>query len=357
MKNKFLLFMLISASIFAFVSCEEDTNDDQQENVDGGTYIINYGSYSSSNSTISSLDTDSSIITNNYYNAKNGVDLVSKVQYAYEFNEKIYMMGNNVDGIFWVDHETFIQTENAVTDSIIKPRYCVGEGDFLYVSCWGGEVWKDSTLSYIAKFNIMTNTVEKKIMIESGPEGLAIANGKLYAALNYKDSVAVMDLSTEAISYIKTPSVSSYFEQDASDNLYVSLTSYGSDGSLGYINTTTDELEATYALPGISTSYNDIMEPNTDFSKLYLVTSAYDANWNLTGAIATFDVTTKSFETDMFLEGISGINGIAFTDDKLYYFVSETVTGNGSAISYLEDGTKVKEYETGIAPFMMLTVE
>jgi hypothetical protein len=286
--------------------------------------------------------------------------MVSNVQHAFCHNEKIYFMGNSSDQVFWVDSETFEQTENAITTDIIKPRFGVGNGNYLYVSCWGGDIWADESVSYIAKVNLITKSVENKISIPGGPEGMVIANNKLYAALNYKDSVAVIDLIDQDISYIETPAVTSFFAKDAHENLYVSLVSTYSDYSentgLGYINTTTNQLEATYKLEGVSTSYVNILAPNNDFSKLYVMTSAYDENWNLSGAVSVFDVDSKSFETENLVEGVSGLNGIAFYNDKVFCFISESATGNGKAQIYNPDGTNEKEFQTGIGPFMLLMV-
>lgn len=325
------------------------------------SYIVNYGSYSGDKGTISAYNKYTDEMTNGFYKAINGVDLISNVQYAYQFNDKVYMLGNNADQLFWVDSRTFEQTENAINTDIVKPRYCAGKDDYLYVSCWGGDIWADESLSYIAKVNLSTNSVEKKIALPGGPEGLAIANDKLYAALNYKDSVAVISLNDETVAYIETPAVTSYFVKDDNNNLYVSLISTYSDFSastgLGYINTSNDQIEAIYQLDGVSTSYVNILSPNADLSKLYVMTSAYDANWNLSGAIAVFDVASKSFDSNMLLEGVSGLNGIGYDDDKVYCFVAESVTGNGKAISYSTEGTKLNEYETGIAPFMLLTAK
>lgn len=323
-------------------------------------YIFNYGDYEGVKGSVTTFDKYADETTNGYYKTVNAYDMVSNVQYAYNYNGNIYFMGNNTDGVSWVDNRTFKQSANAITEGIIKPRYCVGSGDYLYVSCWGGDIWADESVSYIAKVNLNTNNVESKIALPGGPEGMAIANNKLYAALNYKDSVAVVDLSSDAISYIETPAVTSFFVKDNNDNLYVSLVSTFSDFSdktgLGYINTTTNELESTYLLDGVSTSYVNILSPNADFSKIYVMTTAYDANWNLSGAVSVFDVNSKSYSENI-IEGISGLNGIAFNNDKLFAFVAETVTGNGKAMAYKTDGTKEKEYETGIAPFMMLAVE
>lgn len=357
MKNKFSILVLLAFSVFLFSSCGEDEIPNEEEQPSTVSYIINYGSFSGDKSTISAFDKETDLVTNEYYKSVNGVDIVSNVQHATNFNDKIYLMGNNSDQVFWVDNETFEQTENAITEDIVKPRYSVGNGDYLYVSCWGGNIWEDNTLSYIAKVNVTTNTVEEKIILHGGPEGLAIVNNKLYAALNYKDSVAVIDLSNDAISYIETPATSSYFLKDNGNNLYISFVSYDPtvETGLGYINTSTDVLEATYELTGISASYVNIMAANTDFSKIYIVTDG--ANWGDPGALVTFDVVSKSFESNKFLESVQGLNGVAFDDGKVISFISESVTGNGLAKTYSEDGAFVKEYETGIAPFMLLSVE
>ncbi len=337
----------------------------QQINVDADlAYIINAGSWSGDKSTITAYNKYADEVINGYYKSANGFDIVSSIQFAYHYNGNIYFMGNEVDEVFFVNDKTFEQTKNSIKENIVGPRNCQGNDNYLYVSCWGGNVWADQSLSYIAKINLTTNSVEKKIPLAGGPEGLAIANNKLYAALNYKDSVAVMDLSTEAISYIALPAgnTPSYFEKDNQDNLYLNLgrrlSDYTTQTGLGYINTTTDQLEATYPLDAVSsTSYVDVMAPNADFSKIYVMTSGYDANWNVSGGVAVFDVATKTFEASNLVENISGINGVGFYDNKVVYFVAPSVTGNGKMVAFQENGTKLKEYTTGIAPFMLLASE
>ncbi len=325
-------------------------------------YLVNYGGYSGEKTTISLYDKITDEITNGYYTTINATNMISNAQYAYNYNGKVFFMGNNVDQVYYVDETSFKQTKNGITDGIIKPRYCVGDGDYLYVSCWGGNIWSDESLSYIAKIDLNTDEVVSKIALPGGPEGLAVANGKLYAALNYDNKIAVIDLSSEIISYIDAPAVSSYFLKDANENLYVTFVSTYSDPStqdgLGYINTITDEL-TTYQKSGITSSYVNILEPNNDFSKLYLVTSAYDANWNLTGAVAVFDVATKTFETNNFVEDVAGLNGVSVNSitGNVYCFVSPSSSQAGKVLVYQEDGTFVKELGAGIAPSMMFSVK
>jgi hypothetical protein len=361
MKNKFKYLLFIAIFVFTITACNNNDEEVPAPKEPSTGYIVNYGSYSGDKSTITAFNKESGEVVTDYYEYVNGVPMVSNVQHAFSMNGKVFFAGNNPDQLFWVDGETFEQNENGITENIIKPRFIAGQGNYMYVSCWGGDIWADENVSYIAKVNITDKLVEKKIALPGGPEGMAIANNKLYAALNYKDSVAVIDLSSEAISYIETPAVTSYFAKDNNNNLYVSLISTFSDFSentgIGYINTSTDELEATYNLEGVSTSYVNILTPNNDFSKLYVMTTAYDADWNISGAVAEFDVAAKSFTSVNLIEGIAGLNGIAFYNDNIFCFVAETVTGNGEAQTYKPDGIMADEFGTGIAPFLLLTVK
>jgi hypothetical protein len=358
MKNTINLLLLLTLFTALFISCSEDDPIDKPTNV-ADAIILNYGDYEGSKSTITAINKENLTVTNNFYESVNTVPLVSNVSHAFNYNDKIYILGNNTDELLWVDNGTFENTENAISNDIVKPRYGVGSGNYLYISCWGGDIWADESLSYIAKFNLSTKTVENKISLPGGPEGMAIAGNKLYAALNYKDSVAVIDLSSDELSYIETPAVSSYFIKDENDNLYVSLVSTYIDSSdttgLGYINTENDELETVYQMSGVTTSYVNVMAANADLSNIYVVTDG--TNWGDPGSVAVFDVNTKQFEENKFLDSVEGINGVGFYNNQVFVFISESVTANGSVKVYQPDGTFADEFETGKAPFYLLEIE
>lgn len=335
----------------------------KQINVDADlAFIINYGSYNTTSSTISAFNKYTDVVINAYYEYVNNTTLNSNIQYAYNYGDKIFMLGNVADQLFWVDAKTLKQTENSI-QNVRKPRYCVADGNYLYVSCWGSDniFYGDLSISYIAKVNLETKSVEKEISLPGGPEGLAIVDNKLYAALSFMDSIAVMDLGSDAISYIETPAFPTYFEKDEHDNFYVTLTrawdDYSTQTGIAYLNTGTNEIEATYALDGVGTTYDNMLTFNSDASKLYVMTSGYDASYNLSGGVAVFDVASKSFENNRLIDGVSGLNGITFYNNQLFCFIAETVTSGGKMVSYTEGGTKVKEYQTGAAPFMMLTAK
>jgi hypothetical protein len=361
--NKFFRLLAIPVVALAFfTSCDLINGDDFPSDQVKGAYVINYGTFGGDPGSISKFNDETNVLTNNYFSSQNdGLELVSNIQYAYTYKDSIYLIGNVKDQLITVN-PLFQQTRNGVSEGLANPRYCVASGDYLYISCWGAA--PDYTLmadSYIAKFNLKTNKVDGKINVPGGTEGLAISRGKLYVALNYVDSIAVINLKSDDLTYIATPAVSSYFVEDGNKNLYVSLVSTWSDFStetgLGYINTSDDKLEKVYKLDGVSSDYGSIVASNTDQSKIYLLTAQYDENWNLTGAVSAFDVATGTFST--FINGILGPKGISVnpSNDQVYLFKAESAVEGGSMAIYQPNGTLVNEYAVGISPYMALFIE
>ncbi|WP_319478886.1 PKD domain-containing protein [uncultured Draconibacterium sp.] len=331
-----------------------------QVNVDADLgYIINYGSYNGDKSTITAYNRYADEVINEFYTSANGVSMVANVQYAYLYEGKIYLMENNADGVSWVDASTFEQTMNTISEGIIKPRYCIGYGDYLYVSCYGGDAWADSSLGYIAKINLATSEVEK-IAMPGGPEGLEIIDGKLYAALRYGEQIAEMDLSTESITYFDVAGQPIFFEKDPQNNLYVTISrnynDYETQVGMGYFNTQTNTMDAVYPLDGIGNTYDNVIDANSDFSKLYVsyTTSTNYDTYISTGSIAVFDVATKQFESENLVDGIEGINGLQVFEDDIISYVSPSATISGTAVFYSKNGEKVAEYSTGISPILMV---
>lgn len=363
MKKLIYFFAITIAAATFFASCEEEADLYPSELVKGA-YIINYGSYGNGGASITKYDTESNIPTNDYFKNQNGnVGLSSNIQYAYEYKDSIFLMGNDADQIITVN-PLFQQTQYGVSEKVEKPRHCVGYEDYLYVSCWGADAdWNLMPGSYIAKFDINSNSVEKKIALPGGPEGVAIANGKLFVAMNYIDSIAVIDLATEAISYIETPAVSSYFIKDANENLYVSFLStygdYSEQTGLGYINTSTNEIEDIYTLSGVSTSYSSIVAANNDVSEIYIIaTGDYyqneDGDWVQDGVVYSFNVETQAYAP--LIEGLSGANGVSVNPetDELYILLNTSATEAGSIAIYDADGTYKSEFACGISPYWAL---
>ena len=364
MKTFLKLSYFLFAAVIILSSCSDKNDPDlDPSELTKGAYVLNYGGYSQNTSSITMYDYEIDELKPFYYQLQNtGKKIGSAPQYIYEYKGRIYMMNNNPDRVLVTD--LLFVAKDTITTDIEKPRFCVGNGDYLYISCLGNEFDYANGVpgSYIVKYNVATKTVEKKIALAGGPEGLAISNGKLYVALNYATKIAVINLETEATSYIMTQSVSSYFVQDEINNLYVTLTDSYSNPSnetgLGYINTNTDDL-ILFALDNVSTSYASIMALSKDYSKLYVIAAAYDANWDIIGGVQVFNTSTKTFEPNTLVSGINGINGVSVNpvDGNIYVFVSNGTTTNGSMMIYSATGNLESTKQVGAAPALAIFLD
>ncbi|MFV0554455.1 MAG: hypothetical protein ACK5LR_07095 [Mangrovibacterium sp.] len=363
------LFKLLPALLLmaGFSACSEDDNDNgtgtgSQSTETKGAYIVNYGG--TETSAISKFDYDANKTSTCYYQMQNGKKPLSNIQWAYNYDGKVYLIGNFPDQILVTD-ETFTVVDT-ITENVANPRNCIADGNYLYISCWGESPdWGKMADSYILKYNIETGSSEK-IACAGGPEGLEIANGKLYIALNYANQIAVMDLNTEEFSDIKTNAVSSYFAKDASNNLYVTLVSTYSNGSesenvgLGYINTSTDELTFYKSSFGMSAAYAQTIAISNDGAKVYLATAIYaEDGYTVTeDGVSTFDTASKSFDKTPFASGVSGINGVSVNPENndVYVFISASTTDNGTMKVY-SNGKFVKDYTVGVSPAMAIFID
>ena len=361
MKNLFKLFPVLFATIVLFSACSDDDDNggNSGDSTTTGAYVINYGGYQKSTSSITKYDYVNDELTEYWYQLQNNYSIInSSPQWAYVYDDQVYLVNYSPDNL-QVLNESF-ESQDTITTNVVKPRNCIGNGDYLYISCWGENPdWVDLPDSYLLKYNVTTGAVDEKIDLAGGPEGLQIANGKLYVALNYKQAVAVMDLTTEEISYIETPAVCSYFVKDDDDNLYVSLISSYSHSAtetgLGFINTTTDAL-TVYDLDNVSTTYSSMMDLSKDGSKIYVVAAAYDASYNMVGGVQIFDTETKTFESSSLVTGITGINGVSVNpvDGKIYVYITNGSSDKGEMQIYSEDETFEETKNVGAAPAMTI---
>ncbi|MBP5134186.1 MAG: hypothetical protein ILP24_00270 [Paludibacteraceae bacterium] len=356
---KFLSWAFIALTMFSFTACDDD---DEKEKVDNDlkgnvALIANYGMFNGGNGEFTAYNISKDIVFDNVYQSINGVEFNSKIQHMALYNNNLYIVSNSGDKIDIINAQSLKQEMNPITD-VENPRFIVVDGNTAYVSCYGATPdFSTMADSYIAKIDLNSNTVVKKIEVPGGPEGLAIANGKLYAAINYANYVAVVNLLTDEVSYIEMPAVTSYFAADDADNLYVTMVSTYSnpttEDGIAYINTQDNSVE-TYTFNGISSTYASTIAFNADKTALFVATATYDKNWNLSGSVQKFDIANKTFST--FADNISGINGVSVNpfNDDVYVLKSPDATTAGEVDIYGSDKQKKKTITAGLSPYWVI---
>lgn len=172
MKKYFNYLLLSLFSLVIITSCNKDETDPFPSVLIKGAYVINYGSFNKGGSSISKYDYETGTVTNFYDQQQNGgTAFTSNIQYAYKNGDNIFLTGNSPDQLITLD-PLFTQTKVGVTEKISKPRSCVAQGDYLYVSCWGESPdWDLMSDTYIAKYNIKTGVVDKTIALPGGQRG------------------------------------------------------------------------------------------------------------------------------------------------------------------------------------------
>lgn len=331
MKKQFRLLPLLLAFVALFSACSNSDKDDlyPSELVEGA-YVINAGFFSNDAASVTKYDYNTDEITEYYDQLQNNAAVMTSApQSVLVVGDKLFVAGNQPDRI--VVYNPLWVGEDTITTNVVRPRYFAAKGDYLYVSCWGESPdWSTMPNTYILKYNMVTGTSEK-ISLPGGPEGIVIANGKLYAALNYKKQIAVMNLSTEAISYIETNAVSTSMVKDENDNIYVALiSSYSSPSTqtgLGVINPKTDAL-TVYALDAVSSSSSSILAVSEDNSKVYVVAAAYNASWQMVGGVQVFNTSTKAFESTPLVSGVTGINAVSVNPENGDVYALISTGGN-----------------------------
>ena len=355
LRTRFYLALMALSMIFV-VACEKekDENEDNETKTQGKVYIINYGNFGSVSSTVDIYSEDDQSIDTNAYESANGVAYSSNAQSFAIYNSKGFFMGNESDKIDIVNAKTLEQSINPIETDIIKPRYFDAKDGNGYISCWGTiSDWTVVANSYIAKLNISDNIISQKIMLPGGPEGVIIENNKLYAALEFRDSVAVINLDNHSISYIETPAIPQHFVKGKNGNLWVSLVSTYSDPApedslgVGIIDPATDKITGRVSFSGISGDGQ--MAINSDKDKIYVMGKA--AFPGTASSVYVIDVAGKSIDQSALISG-DNFNGIGChpESNNIYVLISPSLQETGSLKVYDNQGTLLDTEETGVAP-------
>ena len=190
------LILLISILVL-FSSCFKDEDVEKRKNngITSGLYVLCEGTGSDNNSTLTFFDFKDSVSINDFFSGglgKNANDMI-------KLDNKLYIVVTESACVWVVDMKTGQQiTRISITDNDgnnRKPRHLTSYDGYVYVSCWDGNV---------VKINSSTNTIVSTCAVQGRyPEGIAVANGKIYVANsggldfpNYDKTVSVIDLNS-----------------------------------------------------------------------------------------------------------------------------------------------------------------
>lgn len=239
-------------------------------------------------------------------------------------------------------------------NDVVQDEYDTAPGKPRSMAASNGKIYMTFYTGYVAQFDTTSLSFEKTLKVGNNPEGIAIANNKIYVAnsggmASVKDStISVIDPSTfSVLRNIKTVINPQKIEVDAQGDLYVI-----SNGNYGNIPVTLQRIEAgtekVTSIPGF-TPFN--MSLNGDF--LYMFSYEYDASWNVVNKkYIKYDVKNEVIANSSFISSNS-IAKVPFSIDvdpvsKDIFIAESDYVNSGKMYCFANDGTFKYSFTTGL---------
>ena len=343
------LFVLILLAVFIAACHKKPVTPDNPTVERNGMYILNEGVWNYNNSTISFYNFNSNEGTSDIFTAVNNRGLGDTGNDLQPYGSRLYCVVNTSENIQVMDLYT-AKVIGTVPLQGKSPRRICFDGSKAYVSCFDGTVVRFDTASLV---------VESTVMVGPNPEGVCIANGKLYVANtggynapDYGTTVSVIDLSL--FSLIQNIPVAMnptrlYLAPNKQDIYLISSGDYYQVSScLQKLSSLTDEVVKTY----------DFELNNLAFYG----NSAYFYSYNFSTeeyTIQIFDLTTETIVNNHFITDGTTLNipyGITVNprNGDVYISDAHNFTVNGDVYCFDQNGKKKFSFEVGVNPSGMV---
>ncbi|RYZ92739.1 MAG: YncE family protein [Sphingobacteriaceae bacterium] len=347
---KHLFIILAVTSIFA--SCRKEKNNPEPptpeptETERAGVYVLNQGSFSASNSTLTYYDYNSKVLTADIFSAANNTPLGATANDAQIYGSKMYII---------VNVSSTVEVVNAKTAKLIKhidmkdgevnrqPRFVVFHKNKAFISSYDGTV---------AVLDTTTLTIDKFITVGRNPEQMAITNNKLYVANsggldfgNPDKTVSVIDLNTLAeitkITVVVNPVT---LVADNYGDIYVISNGnyFDINPALTIIDSKTDKVKSS---GDTDAAYGSPIAISGD--NAYIITND--------GRIKVYDVKTETVIKDNFITDGTKIKtpysvAVDSLSERVFVTDAKNYAVNGSLLAFNKNGRRSYTKTTGINP-------
>lgn len=361
MKKLLSIAAMAAISVSVFTACSDDGTpgpDPSPVNAGEGVFVVNAGTMGNIPGSLTFIGNDGGTLQDAFAKANNNMALGDTPNDAIVYGSKLYIVVNGDYCVWVVDRRKLNVLKQISTTALMgsdkgkQPRRIVAAGGSVYISTFDG---------YIAAIDTTDYTMNAYYTAGSYPEGMAVANGKLYVAnsdlgQNKNPSISEIDLATGNVT-------------DHKDALITNPVSIATMGSAMYVLDSGwyDDNWAQHDA-GIRKIENGTIEKLADATFMaadarnglvYYINSAYGAE----GATVTYSVyDTKTGETRQFITGdgvdspaaiaVDPVNGDVYISS--YRINPDTgytdYAADGYVNRYRADGTLVASYDAGVGP-------
>lgn len=359
MKTKFYYFLLIILSYSCNDMYEVPTpkNLPETPGETGRMYILSEGLFNMNNSTLSYLDFGNNTIENDYFTLRNNRGLGDTANDMKRYGSKLWIVVNVSSQVEVLDIKSGISIRRIPffdeEGKSRQPRFITFHGSKAYVCSFDGTV---------ARIDTTSMKIEALAVCGRNPDGIAVANGKLYVSNSggldipdYDNTVSVVDLNSFSETKKITVGLNPFkIEADSEGDLYV--VSRGNNGnkkaSFSRINSQTDEVKQTFDnLPVVNFTIRN------DTAYLYNFDFITNNYW-----IKTFDCKTEQIISDNFISDSTMLErpfGIYVhpSNGNVYLTDARSYTVKGDLLCFNREGKLLYKIESvGLNPNNVIAV-
>lgn len=361
MKSKLLIFGIVLA--LAFVSCKKkDAAEGYNEHVDiptgdesyRGLFILNEGTFTYANSSLSYYDMKADTVANNVFFRVNNAPIGDVGQSLAKIGESLYIVVNNSKYIYKVDAKT-IQYQ-AKIEGFTSPRYMLQvSNDKAYVSDLVSTGFWVLNLNDLSKTFVQTgNTTEA--MVKVGDEVFMSNWSNYYTSSNTSNkTIQVIDCKNDAlVTSIDVAQEPNAMVVDKNNHIWVSCSGgyeAPQDPAIICIDAATHQVIKRFDLVG-----------GTDYPSGMAIDGAGEHVYFMNGGYGTLNVYKMSVDADEIPDTpFITAGGKLFynlkvnpNNNEVYITDAKNYVQNGDLLHYSASGTLLGTYELGIIPSYML---
>ena len=357
-KTLFNIFLL--GIILAFVSCNPDDKNSQDKNIAKGLFILNEGTFTYANSSLTFYDPEADTVENNLFYKVNLAPLGDVANSMAIDENGMYIVVNNSKYVYKVDEKTL--KYEAKLDGLTSPRYIMLiDKNKAYISdqeSTGLWIFNPETMQKTG-FVETGNTTEK--MVRVGNEVIVTNWSNFYQPGTSNSTIQFVDVVTDKlVDEMDVAAEPHSIVLDKNNNIWV-LCSGGymppCEPALFCINPKTREIlkrfdfgEGDYPYSmDIDKAGENLYILNGVLGTLDLYKMSVDDETLPTIPLVDSQQPTANSQSMVFTKvAVSPYNGdIYLTDVKNY-------VQNGDVLRYDSDGNFVTKFETGIVPGAMM---
>jgi len=353
MKSHHTLILGIATLAAVFTSCKKEPDDDNNNTPhtpkSAAVYVLNQGSFSGNNASVTLINLENDSVTADYFMAKNNRGLGDTGADLFIYGSKAYIITNVSSQLEVVDAVTFTSIRQIpfIKDGVPQqPSAITGYQGNIWVAAYDGSVTVIDTVSF--------NTV-KVIQAGLNPDAILAAGGKIWVSNsggfnfpNYDNTVSVIDpvtlTETEKIVVGTNPYT---MHADAYGDIYIiTRGNYGDEKMrLRIIDPATKTIKKTFE---DFEAYNFTIKGDTAYVYRYDYTT-------LISSILMLNVKTEEIIRDTFItdgtqiETVYGISANPSNDD-VYISDAKGYQGQGMVYRYGTDGRLKSTFPAGVNP-------